>query len=531
MLSPRDEKLLRSILEIGRRLESRWPTEEGSRPDATLLALLDELKSLIACAGEAESEALSRLSFHTRNLTPEMTARHLTAILVPFERLSGRALRDDEFLVTSDDAPAESERAVAPFVVVADNLRSAFNVGAIFRTAEAFGAERVILSGYTPTPDNDKTARTSLGADRSIAWEATSNASEAIAKLRAEGYSIIALETSARATDLDEFNWPEKPALILGNERFGLDHDVLRSADHLLRIPLFGRKNSLNVGIAFGIAVAAWRSAFEKKLKADGPQRTLTPIGIFRANAKYPYEARRQGPEDASGDIGVIELNEGQMFEQALDGLEGFERIWILYHFHHNTHWKPKVMPPRGPRVKRGVFATRSPYRPNALGLSAVELVKIEGRKVYVRGFDLLDGTPVYDLKPYLPYADSFPEARAGWTEGLEAHAYQVNLSDLAERQLNWLENRDVTQMRGFLNAQLEFDPLDDERKRVVKNGDHYQLAYRTWRAEFSIDEGTRTITVLKITSGYSSADLSSTSEDRYQDKNLHREFNSQTWA
>jgi len=527
LLSPSDEKLLRSILEVGRRLESKWPMKEGEKPGQELLALLDELKALIAATDTAESPDLKRLDFHTRNLTPEMSARHLATILVPFERLSGRALRDDEFLVTSDDAPFESERSVAPFVVVADNLRSAFNVGAIFRTAEAFGAEKVILSGYTPTPENDKTARTSLGADRSIAWEEAANASEAIARLRAEGYTIIALETSERAIDLDEFEWPEKPALILGNERFGLDHDVLKSADHLLRIPLYGRKNSLNVGIAFGIAAAAWRRAYEKKLKAS---HTLTPIGIFHADAKYPYEARRQGREDESGEIGVIELNEGQLFEQALDGLEGFERIWILYRFHHNTHWKPKVMPPRGPRVKRGVFATRSPYRPNALGMSAVELVKVEGRKVYVRGFDLLDGTPVYDIKPYLPYADAFPDARAGWTEGLEANAYQVYFTETAERQLNWLEERGVKQLRGFLSAQLEFDPLDDERKRVVKFEENYQIAYRTWRADFSIDDTTRTISVLRISSGYTGAELEASSEDRYQDKNLHREFNSQIW-
>lgn len=524
MLTPRDEKLLRSILEIGRRLESQWPVTEGPCTSSELLTQLDELKGLIASAAGAESPDLARLAFHTRNLTPEMTARHLAAILVPFERLSGRALRDDEFLVTSEDAPLEHERSVSPFVVVADNLRSAFNVGAIFRTAEAFGAERVILSGYTPTPENDKTARTSLGADRSIDWEEAPTALAAIEQLKAQGYSIIALETSARATDLDEFTWPEKPALILGNERFGLDHDVLKAADHLLRIPLYGRKNSLNVGIAFGIAIAAWRRAREKRA------HILRPIGIFRANARYPYEARRQGRADDSGEIGVIELYEGQLFEQALDGLEGFERVWILYRFHHNSHWKPKVMPPRGPRIKRGVFATRSPYRPNGLGMSAVELVRVEGRKVYVCGFDLLDGTPVYDIKPYLPYADAFPGARAGWTEGLEAEAFQVNFSETAERQIEWLEARGVNQLRGFLRAQLEFDPLDDERKRVVRLQENFQIAYRTWRAEFALDETTRTLTVLKISSGYSTAELES-AVDRYRDKNLHREFNSQIWS
>ena len=79
------------------------------------------------------------------------------------------------------------------------------------------------------------------------------------------------------------------------------------------------------------------------------------------------------------------------------------------------------MRPPRGPRVKRGVFATRSPHRPNAIGLSAVELVAVEGRSLRLGGTDFLDGTPVLDLKPYVPYADAFPEAKAGWIDEVDA--------------------------------------------------------------------------------------------------------------
>jgi tRNA-Thr(GGU) m(6)t(6)A37 methyltransferase TsaA len=79
------------------------------------------------------------------------------------------------------------------------------------------------------------------------------------------------------------------------------------------------------------------------------------------------------------------------------------------------------VQPPRGPKGKRGVLATRSPHRPNAIGLSAVELVAVEGRTLHLRGVDLLDGTPVLDVKPYVPYADAFPGARAGWIDAVDA--------------------------------------------------------------------------------------------------------------
>lgn len=517
-MNPADEKLLREIIATGRRLEKLWPVTSQTSPSFQTLELLNALKSLIEKTANAESSELSRLSFHTRNLTVEMSARHLAGILVPFERLSGRALSDDEFLVTTEDAPSESERSVAPLIVVADNIRSAFNVGAIFRTAEAFGAERVVLSGYTPTPEDDKTARTSLGADRSIPWEQATHAREAIARLRSQGYSLVALETSKRAISLDDFTWPEKTALLLGNERFGLDHDVLAEADHLVKIPLFGHKNSLNVGIAFGIAAAAWRRSSQEHM--------LHPIGIFRAKTKYPYDARRQGSRDDSGEIGVIELKRGHQFEQALDGLEGFDRLWVIYRFHHNENWKPMVLPPRGPRIKRGVFATRSPYRPNPIGLSTVELVKIEGQRVYIRGFDLLDETPIYDLKPYLPYADAFPSARTGWTEGLEAQSYQVSFSENAERKLSWLEERGLSALRGFLKGQLEYDPLDNERKRVEESSrDFYRIAYRTWRADFTLDESLRKIRVAEILSGYSTSDLEAGNEDRYGDKDLHRDF------
>src|SRR5688572_21498460 len=109
---------------------------------------------------------------------------------------------------------------------------------------------------------------------------------------------------------------------------------------------------------------------------------TLNPIGTFHTDSKFPYEARRQAAADSANSLGEIRLEPGQDFEQALEDLEGFERIWIVYQFHHNSEWKPKVMPPRGPRIKRGVFATRAPYRPNPLGLSCVRLVRVEGLTV-----------------------------------------------------------------------------------------------------------------------------------------------------
>lgn len=510
-LAPEDVKRLRAIVELGHELERAWPEPAAA-------ARLAQLQQLIAACAEAGSPDLQRLAFHVRNLTSEMTARHLAAILVPFERLLGRASRDDDFLVSTTDAP-ERLAVPAPAIAIADNLRSAFNVGAIMRTSEAFGFTGVWLTGYTPTPDQEKTARTSLGAEEAIPWRTLPRVHDAIARAKAEGYTVVALETAANSVSLDDFVWPERAAIVVGNERFGLEHEVLAEVDHVVRIPLHGRKNSLNVGIAFGIAASRYREAL-----ARPKTLALEPIGTFRCGQRHPYEARRQGAlEDNTG---TIELEAGRQFEQALEDLAGFSRIWLIYQFDRNTNWKPKTLPPRGPRVKRGVFATRSPYRPNPLGLSAVELVSVEGRKLTVRGSDLLDGTPILDIKPYLPYADAFPEAKAGWTDGLDREAHEVNFTKRAQEQLDWLAARSVDQFAGFVRAQLEFDPLDDERKRVVPlGGNRYRLSYRTWRADFAIDPESRRITIEEILSGYSGADLEPGSADPYGDKTLHREF------
>ena len=529
MLTHSDLRLLKSVIECGHELETEWPTSHAetkshvaSSPQlASPIALvkLEELRLLVRSCAEATSEDLKRLAIHDRDLTIEMSARHLAGILVPFERLLGRAVRDDEFMVTTFDNPNRA-RDVQPLRILADNIRSSFNVGAILRTSEGFGVEHVHLTGYSPTPTDSRTAKTSLGAQDAVPWSSEPSAQTEIKKLKAEGYQIVALETAETAMDLASFNWPEKVALVLGNERFGVDADTLALADHIVRIPMYGVKNSLNVGIACGIALADWRT------KLAGAKKNYAPIGVFKSQAIHPYEATRQGSVELSGEIGIIQLENGRGFEQALRDLEGFERVWIVYDFHHNPNWKPMVKPPRGPATKRGVFATRSPYRPNSIGLSAVELIKVEGLQVHVRGFDLLDGTPVLDIKPYLPYADAFPGAKAGWTETLDDAAFKIELTAEALEKVAWLEAQGLTQLRGFVSSQLEFDPLDHDRKRLSpapKIGAH-RLAYRTWRVDFDCDTKARHITVYDITSGYTSHDLE-IGEDSYHDKQLHREF------
>jgi len=152
---------------------------------------------------------------------------------------------------------------------------------------------------------------------------------------------------------------------------------------------------------------------------------SFRPIGHVRSPYLQRIDAPHQPTVVAGTETGreaeaVLELDP-ELPEATLSGLAGFTRVWLVFVFHRSEGWAPMVRPPRGPRVKRGVFATRSPHRPNAIGLSCVELVGVEGRTLRLRGVDLLDGTPVLDIKPYVPYADAFPEARAGWIDQVDA--------------------------------------------------------------------------------------------------------------
>lgn len=151
----------------------------------------------------------------------------------------------------------------------------------------------------------------------------------------------------------------------------------------------------------------------------------LRPIAFVHSPLRERIDAPHQGTvqvgraaaREVTGQIVLCD----EIAVESLRDLDGFEVVWVIFGFHRNTGWKPLVHAPRGPRVKRGVFATRSPHRPSSLGLSACRLLGITGRVLEVAGLDMLDGTPVYDLKPYIPYADAFPHARAGWVDAVEA--------------------------------------------------------------------------------------------------------------
>lgn len=147
-------------------------------------------------------------------------------------------------------------------------------------------------------------------------------------------------------------------------------------------------------------------------------------IGVVRSPYKERFGTPRQPTvtENTLGNksqLASVQLYEGCAFETALRGLSGFEYCWILAFLHLNKGWNPLIQPPRGPRKKQGLFATRAPHRPNNIGLSCVRIVRVDeaAREIHFDGCDLLDGTAVLDIKPYVPYCDAFPHAKAGWLD------------------------------------------------------------------------------------------------------------------
>lgn len=153
-------------------------------------------------------------------------------------------------------------------VVVLDNIRSTYNVGAIFRTADAGGVSKIYLCGITPTPDkNEKIKKVALGAENYVSWEKVYQTWRLIKKLKKEGYFLIALEQSPKAKNIFKIKnlKRKKIALILGKETKGLSQTILKKADLILEIPMYGKKESLNVSVAFGIAIYYLRNLLYNK--------------------------------------------------------------------------------------------------------------------------------------------------------------------------------------------------------------------------------------------------------------------------
>jgi tRNA G18 (ribose-2'-O)-methylase SpoU len=140
-------------------------------------------------------------------------------------------------------------------VVLLHNVRSRFNVGSIFRTADGAGVNKIYLCGITPAPPHPQIEKVSLGAEKNVPFEKIRSIIPLIKKLRAEGFQIVALEQNKKSVPYSKFVPHKKTALILGTEVSGLPSKILKLSDKIIEIPMLGKKESLNVSVAFGVAV------------------------------------------------------------------------------------------------------------------------------------------------------------------------------------------------------------------------------------------------------------------------------------
>ena len=216
----------------------------------------------------------------------------------------------------------------------------------------------------------------------------------------------------------------------------------------------------------------------------------LRPIARIETDFPEKFGIPRQA--------GIVEALEGRIvFEpeyrnpDALRGIEGFSHLWLIWQFSGAVRegWSPTVRPPRlGGNERMGVFATRSPFRPNALGLSCVRLLGVEqtkerGTVLRVAGADLMDGTPIYDVKPYLPYADAHPEALGGFAPDA-GETLRVRFTPGTEEAV-------PAEKRAALRGVLENDPrprYQDDPARV------YGLAFAGLNVKFRVENGTLTV-------------------------------------
>ncbi len=207
----------------------------------------------------------------------------------------------------------------------------------------------------------------------------------------------------------------------------------------------------------------------------------MEPIGFLESCYRDKFGTPRQ-PGLVKASWARLKIRGDLQPEQALQGLEGFSHVWLIWVFHQNktSRYHAKVHPPRLQGGSMGLFATRTPHRPNPIGLSLVELISVEKDGIVVAGADLVDGTPVLDIKPYLPEVESVPGAKTGWVGEVSKADIQVEFAPEAEQILqSWEHQNPDKNLRQLIVETLKLDP----RPVVYRGYESTESPYRETHA------------------------------------------------
>jgi 23S rRNA (guanosine2251-2'-O)-methyltransferase len=214
---------------------------------------LKELKVIFLWLIEKPSENFVK-TLNPYLFDENISLRQLLDQGVPFERYLEKNIKDEHLVPVIQGDATRKERFTQPLFLVLDHLRSSFNVGSLFRTAECLGVQHIYLVGYTPTPADQAVCKTARGTEKIVSWSHHHHLSEVRDILSRDQVSLVALETVKGSKALSNWQAPSSLALLVGNERFGLSQKSLQLADEFVHIPMQGGKNSLNVANALSIA-------------------------------------------------------------------------------------------------------------------------------------------------------------------------------------------------------------------------------------------------------------------------------------
>ena len=307
------------LLQFARRIEAEWETEN------VRLSRLDLFRRCLEeCQAHAHADCRELGALAPRMLrTLDITERHFLNLILPIERKWSKGLRDHEFLVMTDDRPHAAPRQL-PLHFVLDHLRSAFNVGALFRTADCLGVSKLWLCGYTATPDDAQVQRTTMGSHEHVPWVWRKTTEEALVEIKEMGLTVIGLETVAGAPPASEFRFPSSGcAVLLGNERHGLAADMLGLCDAVVQLPCRGVKNSMNVAVSAGMCgyeIARQWTATEDHAAVGHASAHAGQVAALPAEATSAMSSARPSASATAASVG-----EGVGYAEREAGAAGHE--------------------------------------------------------------------------------------------------------------------------------------------------------------------------------------------------------------